>query len=75
MPLVYHFLQRAGALGDRRHNFCLEEVLDKILVHAVYSMVIIAHITLISNFLNADLVQLPIANNYFPSRNLFFLVA
>ena len=75
MPLVYYFLQRAGALCDRRHNLCLEKVLDEVLVHEVNRVVVVAHVTLIGDLLDAYLVQLPIANYYFPSGHLLFLIA
>ena len=75
MPLVYHFLQWAGALSDRGHNFFLEEILDKVLMHEIDRVVVVAHVTLISDLLNAYLVELSIADYYFPGRNLLLLVA
>ena len=74
MPLVYYFLERAGALGDRRYDFFLEEILDKVLMHEIDRVVVVAHVTLISDLLNAYLVELSIANYYFPGRNLLLLV-
>ena len=75
MPLVYYFLQWAGALGNCRYNFCLEEILDKVLMHEVDRVIVVAHVTLIGDLLNAYLVELSIAYDNFPCGDLLFLIA